>query len=294
VATTSSGRSRRPDLWIGCAAALAAAALFRLTGPDAGPAADARATAEPTSGSRIAEATPSPRTTRSRISAPAITASDVEGALAAATPGTQDLVLERKLATWSREDPQAAARFAELQTDPFLREVALRTVAQHWACRDRDAAAAWAGSLGNGADRDVATGAIAIADADPRAALALLSGDGAAEAAARVAVITRWAARDADAAETWAAAQPPSAERDDIVSRLVFLRVQTDAPAAVRLADQMLGPGDARDDAYASIVGPWMNRDPEAARAWAAATDERARHRLDKELVIAGRDPSAD
>jgi hypothetical protein len=107
-------------------------------------------------------------------------------------------------------------------------------------------------------------------------------------------VITRWAARDGDAAESWAAAQPPSAARDVIVSRLVFLRAQTDAPAAVRLADQMLGSGSARDDAYASIVGPWMRRDPASAREWLAATDQRARHRIDTELVIAGRDTPAD
>jgi hypothetical protein len=221
---------------------------------------------------------------------PPLSADAIERALVAASPGTGDLILERMLTAWTPVDPQAAARFAELQADPFLREVALRVVAQVWTQADPDSAVPWAASLGDVAERDqvIEVVALAMSGSDPRAALELLAqrANDKSRDATRVGVITSWAGRDFAAAQSWAEAQPPGAARDDIVLRLVFQRAQTDPPAAIQLASQMLSDQEARREAYASIIRQWVARDPERAREWAASTDVETRRRVDAELAI--------
>jgi len=215
--------------------------------------------------------------------------------LSVARPQMQDQVLQAMLMAWVTEAPQDAARFAELQMDPFLREAALRTVAQRWAQIDRDAAAHWALSLGDAAERDAVIDAVALSmgDSDPRAALDLLMRRVADERAdsTRVGVISSWASRDFAAAQSWTEAQPPSAARDDIVLRLAFMRAQADPAAAMQLASRMLGDETARREAFASIIRPWIARDPDAARAWFSSTDAGTRSRIEVEL--AGQDEAS-
>jgi len=130
--------------------------------------------------------------------------------------------------------------------------------------------------------------ALTMGSTDPRAALALLERQGTERNpdTTRVGVIASWASRDFAAAQSWTEAQPPSPLRDDIVLRLVFLRAQVDPRAAAQLASQLLSDETARDAAYASIIGPWVARDPEGARRWAAYTDVDTRRRVDAELAI--------
>lgn len=294
MATTSSGRSRRPSLWLVSAAAVTAAALLLA----AGPARESVAARHPstTSASRTSASAPAPAVAKVAIDSIAppdiearVSADGIERALSSADPGRRDLVLERNLARWVADDPAAAARFAELQSEPFLREAGLRSVAQKWAELDRDAAALWATSLADRTERDQVIEDVALvsSNSDPRASLALL-GQRSAEVprdAARAGVITAWATRDFEGARAWAEAQPPGASRDDIVQRLVFLRAQTDPRAAALLADQLLGDAAARRDAYASIIRAWLERDPEAMKMWAESTDVETRRRIDAELT---------
>jgi hypothetical protein len=288
VATINSGRFRRPSLWSASAAALAAAALFN-AGPDAGSAVGLRLHSTPAVEPVAAVAAPKtsiPDSHRER----AIGAEGIERSLLAANPGTRDLVLERMLTAWTPDDPQAAARFAELQADPFLREVALRAVAQVWTRSDPDAAAQWATSLGDDAERSrvIDIVALTIGDSDPHAALALLSrhGTDTKSGTARIGVIASWASRDFAAAQSWVEAEPPGPLRDDIVQRLAFLRAQTDPQAAALLSSQMLSDETARQDAYASIVGLWVAQDPDGARRWAAHTDVETRRRVGAEIAM--------
>jgi hypothetical protein len=274
-------------------AALAAAVLFRAAGTDTAPASRVPSHSPP-----LHEAAPHPvaatgSTDGRHLRELPISAESVELAESAAVPGTQDLVLDRMLTSWVRDDAPAAARYAELQTDPFLREVALRTVAHRWAQIDRDGAVQWASSLADETERDGAIENVALALSDPRAALDLLARRGAEKwpDAARVGVIAAWAARDFAAAQAWAEAQPPGAARDDITQRLVFLRAQTDPLAATVLASGMLDEATARRDAYASIIRIWVARDPEAARGWAASADTETRRRVGLELAEPGLPP---
>jgi hypothetical protein len=296
VATTSSGRSRRPSLWFSCAAVLAAAALLNAD-PDDGSKAELRlrptSAFEPATPDAIAPARAPPLPRAQSISADAI-----ERSLLAVDAGTRDLVLQRMLTAWTPDDPQAAARFAELQTDSFLREVALRTVAQVWTQHDPGSASLWAGSLADEAERARVIEAVALAmgNSDARAALELLAGQGTDTRThtTRVGVIASWASRDFAAAQSWIEAQPPSPARDEIVLRLAFLRAQTDPPAATLLSSQMISDESARHRAYASIIRPWFARDPDGARRWATYMDAETRRVVEAELAIAETDFSPD
>ena len=287
MATISSGRSRHRNIGLVSAAVLLTAAHFRSADPgSSAPELRARPTREAQPAAVAATARPS---IPNPPPVPAIDAEVVDRALLTAASGSRDLVLERMLTTWVAGDAQAAARFAELQTDTFLREVALRTVAQRWAALDRESAARWAGSLAEPRERDLALEQVALEIAESHAdvALELLArrGTDGAQDDTRVGVITSWASRDFAAAQSWTESQPPGPARDEITQRLVFLRAQTDALAATLLADQLLDDETARRDAFASIVGPWVSRDPDTARAWIASLDEGTRTRLQAELT---------
>jgi hypothetical protein len=278
--------------WLVSAAALVAAALLRVADPDTAPAPElsARGTFVVTS-----EVVAAPTRTVQQASPgeDPLGADAIERVLLAAPTGTEDLILERMLASWTSVDPQAAARFAELQTNPFLREVAQRTVAQRWARVDAAAATLWATSLGDEIERDRAIGIVALAmsESDSRGALELL-GQHASDAqasAARIGIVAGWATRDFAAAQSWIEAQPPGSSRDRIVQHLVFLRAQTNPPAAAALASRLLGDESARREAYASIIGPWIAADPDSVVAWAASVDQKTRHRVEEELAVAHR-----
>jgi len=218
-----------------------------------------------------------------------ITPEDLEHALAAAEPGRRDLILEQMLSALALRNAPAAARFAELEREPYLREVALRTVAQRWSQIEPDAAADWASSLPDAEERDtaIANVALAIAPADPPRALTMLERRTSADApdAALEGVVTQWAETDFPAARSWSEAQPDGASRDRLLERLVYLRSTTDPADAAELA-RLISADATRFDALASIVPGWMSRDSAALHAWADTLDQGARRRVTAELSI--------
>jgi len=52
----------------------------------------------------------------------------------------------------------------------------------------------------------------------------------------------------------------------------------------------LIGDADTLREALISIIQPWVRRDADAARSWAASTDDETRRRIDAELALAGRD----
>jgi hypothetical protein len=233
---------------MGCAAALAAAALFLGLRVDE----TSRSPTMPgprgeTVVRRDVAAAAGPRAaagrTREAAREPANTAT-LEQRLADAAPEQRDRVLEQWLPELLYDDPSAAAHFLEMQTEPFLREVALRTLALEWAALAPEDAAPWAVSLADSEERDRAVGYVAqeLAMADPHAALRLLERRTRSPEPdiATVAVITRWADRDFDAARSWLESQPDGATRREVARRLIFLKAGTDFAAAAALAERML------------------------------------------------------
>ena len=289
MATTSSGRSRRRSLWLAGAVAITATALFRLTDSGTGSVTVAPPRATPVAADP--QVLPFPRAAAADTLATSMSAEELERTLAEAAPGTADLVIEKGLTTWLTDDPAAAAAFAGQQTEPFLREVALRTIANRWAEIDAQAAARWAESLADTGERDraIEQAALSIARADPRAALELLSrrgGDSKRDTASG-GVLTTWAHLDFDAALSWVEAQPPGETRDDIVERLVVLRAGRDPRASMSLADRLITDEETRRDAWAALSQRWASREPERVREWASSADAGARRRIEAELALA-------
>jgi hypothetical protein len=295
VATTSSGPFRRPSFWIAGAAAVTAVALIRMSEPGGDSAAAAQRSTQATATADVV--TRRAQSTRTHDSRPQydelrLSASAVERTLVNARPGTVDLILARDLAAWTLQDAPAAARFAELQSDLFLREVALRTVAQHWVRSDANAAARWADAMPSGAERDrtLESVALVLADTAPGSALQVLARrDAVPDPDATLAgVIANWAGRDFAAAQAWLEAQPPGTARDQIAQHLAVMRAGDDPLAATRIVDRMITGVETRGDAWTAIAQRWSAHDPDGMREWARSRDSDTQRRVDTELALSG------
>jgi hypothetical protein len=214
----------------------------------------------------------------------------LENSLEAAEPGREDLVVGELLPRLVAHDARAAARFAELQEDHYLREISLRLVAQHWSRLDTEAALAWAASLGDPRERDdtISDVTLALAQDDPRRAIAIrerYAGAGARDAAL-VAMGQQWAMKDFDAALAWAEQQADPTQRTDLLQRLTFVRAETgDHLAAAQLAADRIADDRARQEALAMVAAHWAYRDLPAARAWARTLEGQTRERMEREIA---------
>jgi hypothetical protein len=118
----------------------------------------------------------------------------------------------------SRSDPAAAIEVAD-QFDIGRNDGSVEYIAQMWAETNFDAALAWVQSQPRGAQRDPLLARIALAQAarDPAWAASLVANEmeaGAAQRDAALSVLREWAARDADAAASWAARFPDGSVRE--------------------------------------------------------------------------------
>jgi hypothetical protein len=293
-------RSKAATL-IAAAALLVAAAIWAARNGDRAPRAYARA--EPAAHGTIFAAQVSADTSKpaTRGAEPAAESNagaqsgtpslhQLENALAAADPGREDLVVGELLPGLVAHDARAAARFAELQEDHYLREISLRLVAQRWARLDTEAALAWAASLGDPRERDdtISDVTLALAQDDPRRAIAIrerYAGAGARDAAL-VAMGQQWAMKDFDAALAWAEQQADPTQRTDLLQRLTFVRAESgDHLAAAQLAAARIADDRARQEALAMVAAHWAYRDLPAARAWARTLDGETRERMEREIA---------
>ncbi len=239
-----------------------------------------------------ASAHASPGATARRASGPdtAAALTELERALAASDADHYDIVLAARLPMLIATDPGAAARFAELQTEPRLREQLVRQVAQLWAARDADAAIAWAESLPDSPERQatlidvsliVARGNPARAVQWREQSIGNSQADGVLEG-----LVQQWADRDFDAAMAWTSGRPRNAQRDHILQRLVYVRAAAGEPeAAARLADEAFMDGASKAEAVATIAHQWALRDRDAAARWAESLDPQLAARAMRELA---------
>jgi len=232
---------------------------------------------------------PSARAAATSAPAPAASIEALEMELATSDADGRDLVLARMLPDMVVHDPQAIARFAERETDPKLRELLMRQLAQLWAATDGDAALAWSQSLPDAAERDAAVTDIALTTAatDPARAVAMRERYGSSDAPdTTLEVLAQlWAAQDFDAALAWTNAQPSGLQREGLLQRLAFERAQAGSPAdAALLANEMLEDGGLKADAIATIAQQWSLRDRDAASAWVAQLPDALRERAAAEI----------
>jgi hypothetical protein len=215
----------------------------------------------------------SPRAAKDSLAETALTTAELDGRLAASEPGARDLVLQAALPAMVAKNPDEIARFAELQTDPQLRELLIRQIAQLWAKTDTDRAMAWARSLPDSPER-VATlidVSLAVALTDPPRAISLrepdvgnIEPDGVLDG-----LVQQWAEKDFDAAFAWTNARPQNAQRGKLLQRLVYVRAAGGAPdAAARLVEEAFEDGALKQEAIAIVAQQWTLADPVAAGAW--------------------------
>jgi len=165
---------------------------------------------------------------------PALTIVELERLLEASDRVSRPRVLLEVLPTMVAQNPERIARFAELETDPQLREQLVRLVAQLWAKSDVDRAVAWITSLPDSPERQAARidVSLAVAETDPTRAVDLresevgnVEPDGVLEA-----IVQRWAERNFESALAWTNARPASDQRDKLLQRLAYVRAAAGAP----------------------------------------------------------------
>jgi hypothetical protein len=219
-----------------------------------------------------------------------LTPGAIEQALENSPPHRRDLILSDLLARLVREDPHAAARIAEREETGYLRELALRVVAQSWTPQDAVGALNWAGSLSDQNERDTALeyAALELAVSQPRLALQALerrSGPRSPDPTLE-GVVQQWATNDFAAAFVWAEAQPAGADRDALLTRLVFVRAAQDPADAARIAHTAFFSDAQRIEAFSTIAHLWGAQDPTAVRELARALDVEAQRRVRAELEL--------
>jgi hypothetical protein len=171
------------------------------------------------------------------------------------------------------QDPEAAARFAEMHTEPGIRQLALRQVALLWGAVDAERALNWARSLPDAAERDATFIDIAngLSSVDPARGVELREQFVAATKpdSALNNLVQQWASHDFEDALAWTNARAPGAQRDDLLQRLIYVRAAAGEPAAAALlVTESSLSGEARAAAIASVAQEWASRDGDAAQEW--------------------------
>lgn len=236
-----------------------------------------RAEASPYTAPVTTTAPSRPARTLSSLQLPAATPpriDDLDRELAASEPGARDLVLQKRLPEWVARDPEAAARFAELQTEPDLRALAIRQVALLWGALDAGRAVNWARSLPGAAERDATFIDIAngLSSVDPARGVELREQfvSPTRPDSALSNLVQQWASYDFPAALAWTNARAAGAQRDDLLQRLIYVRAAAGDPAAAaRLVSESALTGEAKIAAVASVNQEWEQRDVTAAQQWA-------------------------
>jgi hypothetical protein len=209
---------------------------------------------------------------------------ELERALQEATDGDLDLVVAARLPEIVRRDPRKAERFIELQASSRQREALVRHFARLWGESDAEGAFAWAQSLPDAQESDMARGAVCLSlgRANPSAAVKRCADYGADPAGDAVlqGIIQAWVESEPGAASEWLAAQPASARLDQLRHRQIFVLAKTNPLEALGVAQQAFSGQAARDEAVLAVLHQWGLHDPTAARDWAvrsAPEDFRAR-----------------
>lgn len=170
------------------------------------------------------------------------------------------------------QNPAAAARQAEAETDAALKAEYLTQVALAWANTSPSAATRWGSALANPTERQLTLILIAgeLARSQPKEALDLaLTLD---PAPAREAVIhtaaAEWSIKDPVEAVVWASGLTDPELRSPVLSSVLIQLADNSPETAVILAETYLAPGIGRDNVTVSILQRWAQQDPDGARQW--------------------------
>ncbi len=198
---------------------------------------------------------------------------ELERQLQAASDEDLDLIVAANLPEIVQRDPRDAARFIELQPASKQREALVRHFSRLWGESDAEGAFAWAQSLPDARESDLANSAVclSLSRANPAAAVKRCGEYGADPAgdADFQGIFQAWVQSDSAAAGEWLAAQPASARLDKLRQRQVFVLAKTSPLQALGIAQQGFTAQADRDEAVVAVLHQWGLQDPSAARDWA-------------------------
>lgn len=212
-------------------------------------------------------------------------------------PARKGNLLRRALAKWSQVEPAEAAQFLEgSQLDGRDLVATRRTVAEHWAASDPQAALAWAQRQGGPQDtRFVISGVLAgWLDKDPRGAedyVASHLDTLGPEASATLAV--RLFKHDQQQAKDWVNQLPSVEARRTADSLIAMEAASVDPKGASEWAAAL--PDNVRDKAIGGAITAWATKDPEGAGQWMSTLSGTVRDEaiLAYSAGVSGNDPSA-
>jgi hypothetical protein len=196
---------------------------------------------------------------------------DLERALSAAPEEELDLIAATRLPDIVRRDPLKTARFTELQSASRQRDVLIRHLSRLWGESDIEGALAWAQSLPDAKETNLARRAacLSLSQTNPAAAVERCAhSEPDAEGDAGIqGIFPTWAQSDPASAGEWLDAQPASSRTDALRQRYVHVLAKTDSEQALRMTQGFTFPPN-REEAILTVLHQWGLQDPRAARDW--------------------------
>jgi hypothetical protein len=167
--------------------------------------------------------------------------------------------------------PASAADFAAALPRHVVGDALLGGVMARWQQSDFNRALSWARELADGETRSRALLHLCSrwAECDPVAAAGYLESQSSAGVPLLCAFVSRWAAREPQAAAAWAVRLPDEAQRASAIASLAAVWAETAPVDAARFAVALADPR-AQTEAVAAVASEWARRDPGAAAEWSA------------------------
>jgi hypothetical protein len=200
-------------------------------------------------------------------------ADEITRALHNGTAAERDRALNILLPALVASDPAAAGHLALAWEPGALRDQLLQEVIRLWSAADIGGAVTWLTSLLNQADRgNAATAAAAqVAQTDTAGAIELSQLLGVGTADGSLEHLTQlWTEENPREAMAWIVTQPTGPNRDRLLSRIAWVRAQSEPIEAANLVLEHMNAGATRDDAVIGVVRQWALREPAGATNWVA------------------------
>jgi hypothetical protein len=177
---------------------------------------------------------------------------EIERALVSLDDVERDRAYTQLLPALIAVDPVAVERLVESCPAGPVRDQLLRHAALAWSAANLDGAIEWVTAMKDDGERDIAATEIVsqVAQADPAHAIEVSDlfgigrNDGTVEHIAQL-----WAVEDLQASRHWVEAQPPGAQRDLLLARIIAVEAQTAPADAASTALSQIAAGPMQDAA---------------------------------------------
>jgi len=176
---------------------------------------------------------------------------------------------------WAKTSAPATAAAALVLPAEAERRASLLPVMELWGAQDPAAALAWAKQAPFETDYErgimMAMVCTTAAGRDAAAAvrLAVAYGLDASASGLMGGLVGRWAEGDLNAACRWAAGREPGPVRDEMMTDLALVMLESDVARAPQWVLEQVPAGETRDQAMLTLVTRLAAQDPGLARTWA-------------------------